>query len=511
MEFFNFDEYVWERLLALLQYDPTSPMTFTSGFFLFAFFIFGLGYMAVRRKVTLRTIFVILVSLYFYYKLSGLYVLLLLGVAIVNYLIGKLIAHSKSKGKGGKWWVALGVIIDASILIYFKTAGLFGPMVNELFGDTLIDVSALVIPAGVSFFIFQSISYLVDISRDTIAPVKRFIDFLFLLSFFPKIFLGPLVRNKDFIPQIEQEHLPVTREDLGRSAVLIARGLIKYAVLSKAIDSLLLIPATTGGFGEELANSGVVMLVAILGFGVRLYCDFSGFSDIAVGIALIMGYKLPDNFDAPFKSATITEFWRRWHISLSTWLRDYIYISLGGNRKGRLRQYFNLMMVMFVCAMWHKVNLPYVAWGLLQGGALVLHKIWVDNIPGAKFLGKDMKPIWRVLGTLLCFTFITATWPMICCDNWEAVSTIYQRIFTNFNPADFMVLTHKAGFALVLVLIGYVMHFLPKSFNDVAIKAATRTGIIGEVIILVVAVWLATQCQLMLAGDGAGLPVYAAF
>jgi D-alanyl-lipoteichoic acid acyltransferase DltB (MBOAT superfamily) len=141
MEFFNFDEYVWERLLALLQYDPTSPMTFTSGFFLFAFFIFGLGYMAVRRKVTLRTIFVILVSLYFYYKLSGLYVLLLLGVAVVNYLIGGRIAHRKSLGKGAKWWVALGVILDASILVYFKTAGLLIPVVNELFGDTIIDLN----------------------------------------------------------------------------------------------------------------------------------------------------------------------------------------------------------------------------------------------------------------------------------------------------------------------------------------------------------------------------------
>lgn len=507
MDFFKFDEYVWERLLALLQYDSTAPMTFTSGFFLFAFFIVGLGYMAVRRKATLRTIYIILVSLYFYYKISGLYVLLLLGVAISDFLIGGRVAKCREKGKSTKGWVALSLIINVGILVYFKVSGVFEQFINSMFDETLLNIAAVAIPAGVSFFIFQSISYVIDISRGVISPVKRFIDYLFLLSFFPKIFLGPLVRNKEFIPQIESNELLVTREDIGRAVVLISRGLIKYAVLAKAIDNLLLIPATAGEFGE----GGMVMLVALLAFGIRLYCDFSGFSDIAVGIALFMGYKLPDNFDAPFKSATITEFWRRWHISLSTWLRDYIYISLGGNRKGRLRQYFNLAMTMFVCAMWHKVNLPYVVWGLLQGCGLALHKVWVEYVPGAKFLGKDMTPVRRVISTLFCFTFITATWPMICCDNWEAVSVIYTRIFTNFSFADFMPLTHQAGFALVLVLIGYLIHFLPKSFNDVAVKAVTRSGFVGQLVVLVVAIWLAVQCQLILVGDGGGLPVYAAF
>jgi D-alanyl-lipoteichoic acid acyltransferase DltB (MBOAT superfamily) len=511
MEFFKFDEYVWDRLLALLQYDPNAPMTLTSGFFLFAFFIFGLGYMAVRRKATPRTIFVILASFYFYYKISGFYLLLLLGVAIMDYLIGGRVANRKRQGKGAKAWVALSLLIDVGILVYFKTAGVFEQTMNNIFGENFISLGNIIIPAGVSFFIFQSISYILDISRGVIAPVKRFIDYLFLLSFFPKIFLGPLVRNKEFIPQIEQETLPVSREDIGRAVVLMARGMIKYAVIAKAIDSLLLVPATTGGFGEELAESGVVMAISLIGFGVRLYCDFSGFSDMAVAIALIMGYKLPDNFNAPFKSATLTEFWRRWHISLSTWLRDYIYISLGGNRKGRVRQYFNLVATMVVCGLWHKVNLPYLIWGLLHGVGLAVHKLWVEKVPGAKAVGADMKPVQRIFGTLLCFIFVTLTWTMVCCDSWEGMCAIYHRIFTNFNFADAVALAHKAGFALVLVLVGYVMHFLPKSFNDLSIRVMTRVGVVGQVVILVVAVWLTVQCHLMLAGDGGGLPVYAAF
>ena len=507
MDFFKFDAEVWTKLVGLLQYDPQSPMTLASGFFLFAFLIFGLGYMAVRNHRTMRTIYVVLVSLYFYYKISGLYLLLMLAVAISDYLIGGRIARGLQRGKRSRGWVALSMVINVGILAYFKVGGLFEEAVNNLFGGGTINLGEIIVPAGVSFFVFQSISYVIDISRGVITPVKHFVDYLFLLSFFPKVFLGPLVRNKEFIPQIERESVVVTREDHGRAVVLIATGLVKYAVIAKAIDSLLLIPATSGEFGE----SGVVMLIALYGFGIRLYCDFSGYSDIAIGVALVMGYKLPANFDAPFKSATITEFWRRWHISLSTWLRDYVYISLGGNRKGRFRTYLNLSITMFVCAMWHKVNLPYVVWGLLQGVGLALHKLWLERVPGSKTFAKDMKWGWRLVATIFLFHFITFTWPMICCDDWAGVTLIYDRILHNFAFMDIVPLMHSAGFGLVLVLFGYVMHFLPKCCNDLAIKWVTRSGFVGQLVIMVVAIWLVMQCQLMLAGDGGGLPVYAAF
>jgi D-alanyl-lipoteichoic acid acyltransferase DltB (MBOAT superfamily) len=438
---------------------------------------------------------------------SGIFVLLLIGIATIDYLIGNRIANRRTKGKSSKWWVALSVTINVGILAYFKAGGFLEQTLNELIDGSYISLGVIAIPTGVSFFIFQSISYIVDISRGTIAPVKRFIDYLFLLSFFPKIFLGPLVRNKDFIPQIESDNLTVTREDIGRAVALIARGLLKYAVLAKAIDSLLLIPATAGDFGE----GGMVMLISLIAFGIRLYCDFSGYSDIAIGIALVMGYKLPDNFDAPFKSATITEFWRRWHISLSTWLREYVYISLGGNRKGFARQLFNLVVVMLVCAMWHKVNMPYLVWGLMHGLGLALHKVWLTYVPNSKVLGKDMKPLWRTLATAFTFIFVTASWAMICRNDWAGVFDIYNKIFSGIAFADLVAMAHQAGFALVLVVIGYTLHFLPKQFNDLAIKAITRTGFVGQLVVMVITIWMVMQCQLMLAGDGGGLPVYAAF
>ena len=507
MDFFTFDSEVWTKLVGLLQYDSMSPMTLASGFFLFAFLIFGLGYMAVRNHRTMRTLYVVIISSYFYYKISGLYLLLLLAVAISDYLIGRGIASCLAKGKRGRALVALSMVVNISILAYFKVGGLFEEAINSLFGAGTLNLGAIVVPAGVSFFVFQSISYVIDISRGVIKPVARFIDYLFLLSFFPKVFLGPLVRNKEFIPQIERESVVVTREDQGRAVVLIASGLVKYAVIAKAIDSILLIPAVSGEFGE----SGVVMLVALYAFGIRLYCDFSGYSDIAIGIALVMGYKLPDNFDAPFKSATITEFWRRLHISLSTWLRDYLYISLGGNRKGRVRTYLNLTITMFICAMWHKVNLPYVVWGLMQGVGLALHKFWLEQVPGSKIKGEDMKLGWRILSTFVLFHFMTLLWPMLCYDDWAGVSTLYERMIFNFSATDIVPLAHKAGFGLVLVLIGYAFHFLPKSLNAKAISLVTRSGFVGQLVVMVVAIWLVMQCQLMLAAEGGGLPVYAAF
>jgi D-alanyl-lipoteichoic acid acyltransferase DltB (MBOAT superfamily) len=507
MDFFKFDSEVWSRLLELMNYDSSAPMSLASGFFLFAFLIFGLGYMAVRNHRTMRTLYVVIISSYFYYKISGLYLLLLLAVAISDYLIGGAISRRMGKGKGARGLVALSMVINISILAYFKVGGLFAEAINNLFGNGTINLGAIVVPAGVSFFVFQSISYVIDISRGVITPVKRFIDYLFLLSFFPKVFLGPLVRNKEFIPQIERESVTVTREDHGRAVTLIAGGLIKYAVIAKAIDALLLIPAVSGEFGD----SGAVMLVVLYSFGIRLYCDFSGYSDMAVGIALVMGYKLPDNFDAPFKSSTITEFWRRWHISLSTWLRDYVYISLGGNRKGRFRTYFNLTMVMFVCAMWHKVNLLYVVWGLMQGLALALHKLWLEKVPGAKVAGADMKLGWRVLSWFMVFNFVSLLWPMICYDDWSSAMTLYDRIINNFQAGELITLMHKAGFALVLVLIGYVLHFLPKRCNSFVVSMVTRSGFVGQLVVMVVAIWIVMQCQLMLAADGGGLPVYAAF
>ena len=510
MDYLHFDNGVWERLLSLLEYDAAQPISLVSALFLFAFLVFGIGYLAVRNHRTLRTLYVVLFSLYFYYKLSGAYLLLLLFVALSDYTIARLVARSQRRGRRGRGWVALSVVINVAILVVFKASSLVADLLATLFEGGIFNIEALVVPAGVSFFVFQSIAYVVDVSRGTIAPLRRFSDYLFLLSFFPKMFLGPLVRAKEFIPQIESPRPTLLREELGRAVTLIAGGLLKYAVISKSLGVLFVTPA----FAGELGDSGAVALVAIYGFTLQIYCDFSGYSDIAVGVALLLGFRLPDNFDAPYKSATITEFWRRWHISLSSWLRDYLYIPLGGNRRGRVRTYLNLFITMLLGGLWHGVGMTFLAWGALHGIALALHKVWLAVVPNAKVVGCDMKPIWRVCGIVLCFHIVAFGWLLFAADSMTTVEDMLHSIAHSFAIADLRALVESHGAFFVVMALGYLMHLMPRRFDGAVRGAITRGGFVVQLVVMVVAVWLVMQCDMLLtatADGGGALPMYAAF
>ena len=229
------------QLLYLLSYDPQSPMTLAGGLFLLMFLVFGVGYLAVRSVAWLRALYVTAFSLYFYYKLSGLYLLLLIAVALSDYTIGWCVAHHRRKGCSSSGWVALSVIINVSILTYFKAGNMVVGWLQSIYDSGVLEFEAVVIPAGVSFFVFQSIAYVVDISHGKIEPLRRFTDYLFLLSFFPKMFLGPLVKASEFIPQIKSSRLSVSRDDLGRAVTLIVGGLFKYAIIAKSLGSAALI------------------------------------------------------------------------------------------------------------------------------------------------------------------------------------------------------------------------------------------------------------------------------
>lgn len=508
LDLLGLEEGWWERVVGLLTYNPSAPMTLDSGFFLFAFLIFGIGYMAVKPLARLRTLYVVLFSLYFYYKLSGIYLLLLLFVAISDFMIGRRVAHSREDGKG-KWWVALSVAINVAILAYFKATNFFVDSINNIYGNGTLDWESVVVPAGVSFFVFQSIAYVVDIYRGTIKPLKRFTDYLFLLSFFPKMFLGPLVKAKDFIPQIEAPRLPISRDDLGRAVTLIAGGLVKYGILAKALGTLFVAPA----FAGELGDGGMVALMAIYGFTLQIYCDFSGYSDMAVGVALLMGFRLPDNFDAPYHSATITEFWRRWHISLSTWLKEYLYISLGGNRRGSVRTYLNLILTMFLGGLWHGVGLTFIAWGLLHGIALALHKLWLKIIPNAKAVGRDMKWWWRIPAVVFTFHIVAFGWLLFTAKDISEVEGVLSAIAYRFSVADFVPMVERSAVAFAIMAVGYVMHFLPRKVDNAVMRGITRSGFIGQWLIMLLAIWAVMQCDMLLAANGGGgaLPMYAAF
>ena len=482
-------EQIVERVLELLHYDASAPLIFNSGLFLFLFVGFSAGYVLMRRASTLRILYVILFSIYFYYKSSGIYFLLLVFTAVSDYWIAHGIAAARSK-KTKRWLVALSVAVNLGMLGYFKYTNFFIEIANNIFGAGFLDFRNIFLPVGISFFVFQSMSYTIDVYRGVIRPLDRWIDYMFYLSFFPQLVAGPIVRARDFIPQIRQP-LRVTRRMFGLGVALIIIGLIKKAVISDYI-SLNFVDRI---FDDPALYSGFECLMGIYGYALQIYCDFSGYSDMAIGIALLLGFRFPKNFDAPYKSATITEFWRRWHISLSSWLRDYLYISLGGNRKGRVRTYVNLLLTMLLGGLWHGAAVRFILWGALHGVALALHKMWMAVVPWAKINGKDMNIVLRVAGIIFTFNLVCFGWLLFRAEDMQTVHVMLYQIFNNFNPAIIpqVVEGYKAVFALIV--LGYAMHFLPEKIDIDIRNRVVNASFWWQVALMVLTIWCVMQIK----------------
>lgn len=529
------------KLLGLLKYDPSAPLIFSSGLFLFLFSAFTLFYGFMRRKVMLRTIYVLLFSLYFYYKSSGIYFLLLLFVATSDFFIAKALAR-QAKNSTRKWLVALSVIINLGLLGYFKYTNFFIGLINDINGHNILDFKNIFLPVGISFFIFQSLSYTIDIYRRRIEPLTCWFDYAFYLSFFPQLVAGPIVRARDFIPQIKQNPIVVTREMFGMGIFLIATGLFKKAIISDYI-SLNFVDRI---FDDPSLYSGFENLMGVYGYAMQIYCDFSGYSDMAIGIALILGFRFNINFNSPYKSATITEFWRRWHISLSSWLKDYLYISLGGNRKGKFRTYLNLLITMLLGGLWHGAALRFVLWGGIHGVALAVHKsvipekdgskprkwlqllvlffvmaagglmakalytesqnaLWWGILIGALFVlamklfpaadGYNMNRFRRILGIIFTFNLVCFSWIFFRAKDMATAKGVLTQIFTNFNVSFIPdVISGYAG-VFSLVLLGYLLHFAPAKLEDLTARKVSKLPVGILAVIIVVIAWCVMQVK----------------
>ena len=447
---------MWQQIIELLTYDPSSPLLFNSGLFLVLFLLFVPVFYLLRKRHLPRTIWVVLFSLYFYYLSSGVYFVLLILLATTDFIIGRQIARCQSRS-GKKGWLILSLLLDLGLLCYFKYTNFlydsFAPLFGASPGGRHFDIF---LPVGISFFTFQSLSYVIDIYRGKIEPLKRWIDYLFYISFFPQLVAGPIVRAVDFIPQIHR--IPrVSREDFGRGLFLIICGLLKKGVISDYI-SLNFVDRV---FDQPLLYSGFENLMGVYGYALQIYCDFSGYSDIAIGLALWMGYHFNTNFDFPYKSATITEFWRRWHISLSSWLRDYVYISLGGNRKGKARTYLNLLITMLLGGLWHGANIRFVLWGAMHGVALAVHKFFLSLFPQLGRTGAEMSPIWRVVSVIITFHFVCFTWIFFRMGSIDGVWDMLTMITEEFHPE--VIPQFFSGYRMVtaLIVIGFALHYFP--------------------------------------------------
>jgi Predicted membrane protein involved in D-alanine export len=456
----TFWDIIRDFLHALFSFDSAHPLLFTQFYFWAFFALVFAGFSLIHSKPVLRNAYLFFVSLFFYYKTSGLFLLVLFFVVTYNFFAARALRRARPGWK--TFWVTVSIVIDLGILAYFKYAYFLADFLNDLFGlsievrdvlgelcntltgTTAFRVDAIILPVGISFFTFQAVSYIMDVKREKVEPIRDFLDFGFFLTFFPQLVAGPIVRAPEFFPQLHKPY-NLSRRWFGIAVFWILNGLIKKLVLA----DYLAVNLSDRVFGNPLLYTGFENLAALFCYSLQVYADFSGYTDIATGVALLMGFYLPQNFDSPYKAQNAQQFWRRWHMSLSRWLRDYLYIPLGGNRNATwgsyiiilavavigsflsgswwvafavalialllllyawrrpdqrkfLRTQVNSMDTMLLGGLWHGASWNFMIWGGLNGIGMIIYKFWAQwTIPFKTAL------IWIVF--ILCLTFSLLT------------------------------------------------------------------------------------------------------
>ncbi len=504
----------------LFTYNETSPLIFTRFFFWGFFAVVLIGYSFVSNKRVLRSLYLLVFSLFFYYKSSGFFFFLIVFSTLVDYIIGWVI-YNTDKNLNRKILLALSVFVNLFVLAYFKYTFFFTEAINDMFGTNLVaynyladvsnmltgthfDTAKIFLPVGISFFTFQTMSYTLDIYRGELKPVKNILDFGFYVSFFPQLVAGPIVRAKDFIPQI-YEKFKLSRYEFGLALFMILKGLIKKIMIGDYIA----VNFVDRVFGNPEMYTGFESLMAMIGYSLQVYVDFSGYTDIAIGVALLMGFRLNQNFNSPYKAKNCGDFWSRWHISLSSWLRDYLYIPLGGNRnatkgtyinfalilvvvmllagswwvsigivvvvilmlilmkvsckakKGIVRN-INVMITMLFGGLWHGSSWNFLIWGGLNGLGVVTYKYWRKISPWEKY-DNVIATVWKIAIT---FGFITFTRVFFRAPDYETATTMLHRIRTAFSPELIPQIITGYYKVWLMMLFGFITHWLSYNFKD---------------------------------------------
>src|SRR3954452_21342610 len=384
--------------------------------------------------------FILAMSYVFYAAANPKFCLLLGGVTLGNQLGAYLVTRTDSERRKSQITAAT-VALDLGVLGVFKYYGFFAQDIDSLLGNfglgLGLPLTTIALPVGLSFFTFQAISYIVDVRRGLCERGKT-IDVALYLSFFPHLVAGPIVRAREFLPQLASPRDPKDVA-VGSGVWLICLGLIKKVVLADLIARNLVDPV----YAVPEAYGSADTLLALYGYAAQIYCDFSGYTDIAIGLALLMGFIFPRNFDRPYSSTSFREFWRRWHMTLSRYLRDFLYIPLGGNQKGRRRTYLNLMITMVLGGLWHGAAWGFVLWGFIHGGALAIER----------FLGGRIKAP-AVLRGLLVFSVVTCAWVFFRAPDFDTAGAVFSQLFsggsaTLFDPVVVIAVVLAIGLQLL--------------------------------------------------------------
>jgi D-alanyl-lipoteichoic acid acyltransferase DltB (MBOAT superfamily) len=318
----------------------------------------------------------------------------------------------------------------------------------------------IILPVGISFYTFENISYIVDVYKGEFVPEKKYVNYLLFLSFFPKLVMGPIVRAKDFIPQLYKPY-NVSNEDFTKGYYLILTGLFKKLIIS----DFLTLNYVNYIFDDPSRYSGIENIMGVFCYAIVIYCDFSGYSDIAIGIAKWLGINIPQNFNSPYQSKNISEFWKRWHISLSQWLKDYLYIAaLGGNRRGNLRTNINLLTTMILGGLWHGGSVNFIIWGAIHGVGLIIHKTYLSAIERYKLITN--KTIYIYLSAILTFIFVNIAWIFFRAENLHTAQVMIHQILFNFSFELIPTFIANYKSVLLMMLFAYILHFIPENLIE---------------------------------------------
>jgi alginate O-acetyltransferase complex protein AlgI len=434
------------------------------------FFIIFLTTIVVVKNRKFQHLFLLLASYFFFYYSSNYLIILLLYTTIWDFYLGQAI-HSAQTPAKKRALLVMSLAGNLGLLGFFKYAD-FAIMQFNVLGQQFnlaqqVPLLNLALPIAISFYTFHSIGYIIDIYRGSIKPTKSFTDYAIFVAFFPQLVAGPILRAGHFLPQLREKieevnisarlrQIVIENTNLKLGITMMAFGLFKKMFFADNISSMV-----NDIFENPMGLDSFTIILGAIGFGIQIYCDFSGYSDIALGAALIMGFKIPINFNKPYFATSPSDFWRRWHISLSSWLRDYLYIPLGGNRKSHLRTYFNLMTVMFLGGLWHGASWNFVIWGVLHGAYLAVHKAISDKFPGIsanRFFKSKAGFVFSILATQY---LVFLTWIAFRVQNADYMLYAMQKyVFVDFQTADTMkfLLSHKFPFVIMILFI--ILHII---------------------------------------------------
>lgn len=479
-------------------------MLFNSYSFLVFFPIVVFAYFLIPKKV--RYIWLLIASYYFYMGWNAKYALLLLTSTIITYLSGLLLSAKKISHitKWKKCIVVVSFISNLSILFFFKYFDFMIVNINRILGALHVKMLTpqfdVLLPVGISFYIFQALSYTMDVYRGEVEAEKNVLKYALFVSFFPQLVAGPIERSRNLLKQVNKDH-NFSYERMCQGLMLMTWGYFLKLVIADRIAIFV-----DHAYSTQILYDGRYLLLASILFAIQIYCDFAGYSTIAIGAAKVLGFELMENFNCPYFATTVAEFWRRWHISLSTWFRDYLYIPLGGNRKGTIRKYVNTMVVFLVSGLWHGASWTYVVWGGLNGLYQVIGSILapMKKKIAVRFPKLDRSCGMRVVRMAVTFVLVDFTWIFFRADNFAQVKSVLSRMFhmnqpdllangtlfdLGLNRQNFIVL----GIALLILLGADIAKYHQIKLHEVILKwnivlrwSTIMAAIVG---ILVFGIW----------------------